>query len=231
MMPRPILKTSSSECFPPSSSALPFRLMHSPHVHFPPTPTLTTTQMTHSPFAYDRAPIVVSPNKCALPERGERMYMPSPLSPSGSSPTEPKGSYFHPRAFEACQLEALDQSPTQTKPPLRIPCLPDLTFSSSSESDDSDGCASPLNHSPINCISPDHTRDTLCILSPLSLHAPSQKEIDIALSFLPHPPSPVKDRRKPRKKGTGRALTLQARNESFQSTTNDLSLDGCLGGF
>lgn len=222
-MPRPILKASSSDCFPPSSSALPFKSPHSPHVHFPPTPTLTSTQMTHSPFAYDRAPIVVSPNKCALPKRGGRMYMPPQASPLGVSPTEPMGSYFHPRAFEACEPEALDPS-VPTKPPLRIP---ELTFSSSSESDDSDSCASPLNTSPIHYISLNHPPDTPCIL----LHTPSQEEIDIALSFLPHPPSPVKDRRKPKRKGTGRPrMNLQTRDESFQ-TSNELSLDGCLGGF
>lgn len=46
--------------------------LDSPHVHFPPTPTLTRTEMTHSRLSYDRKPISVSPNLCALPGRGER---------------------------------------------------------------------------------------------------------------------------------------------------------------
>jgi hypothetical protein len=225
MTPRPILKThSSSECFPSPSTALPFKLLHSPHVHFPPTPTLTTTQTTHSPFAYDRAPIIVSPNACAIPERGGRQYVsPSSRSLKGSSPTEPKGSYFHPRAFEVCEPEALSETAAPSKPPLRIP---ELTFSSSSESDDSDTCASPPNCSPIHHISFNYPRDTPCPI----LHAPSQDEIDIALSFLPYPPSPIKERRRPMRKETGRRNMFQARAKSFQST-DELSLDGCLGGF
>jgi len=100
MSPRPILKTHGTDGgFPSPTSALPFRAPHSPHVHFPPTPTLTDTQNTHSPFVYDRAPIVVSPNRCALPERGGRVY--SPFTVGGLASPDPKGSYFHPRAYEA----------------------------------------------------------------------------------------------------------------------------------
>ncbi|KAJ6601113.1 hypothetical protein DFH09DRAFT_831053, partial [Mycena vulgaris] len=101
---------------PSSSNPLPFAacssrvLFYDPHVHFPSTPSLTLIADTHSPGTYDRAPIVVSPNSCALPKRGDRVYPAPPL----------KGSYFHPRAFEACEAEPV--------PPL----LPDL----SSETDE-----------------------------------------------------------------------------------------------
>ncbi|KAJ7696722.1 hypothetical protein B0H17DRAFT_874445, partial [Mycena rosella] len=111
------------------SNPLPFaacssRVMFStPHVHFPSTPGLTLTADTHSPGTYDRAPIAVSPNSCALPERGDRVY-PTPSSPL-------KGSYFHPRAFEACETEPV--------PPL----LPDL----SSETDEWEECLSPPQQS------------------------------------------------------------------------------------
>lgn len=93
MAPRPILKSqphlspfpftddnSTSAEFPTptcSNNPLPFAYSRippfdSPHVHFPPTPILTRIEMTHSPFSYDRKPILVSPNACALPDRGER---------------------------------------------------------------------------------------------------------------------------------------------------------------
>ena len=41
----------------------------SPHVHFPPTPALTSIYVAHSPQTYDRTPIVISPNRCAFPKR------------------------------------------------------------------------------------------------------------------------------------------------------------------
>ncbi|KAI6002209.1 hypothetical protein F5J12DRAFT_841496 [Pisolithus orientalis] len=41
-----------------------------PAVHFPPSPSLTRVYAAHPSTAYDRSPIVVSPNACALPERG-----------------------------------------------------------------------------------------------------------------------------------------------------------------
>ncbi|KIY70058.1 hypothetical protein CYLTODRAFT_452082 [Cylindrobasidium torrendii FP15055 ss-10] len=56
--PRPILKRAKSN--------------HTPHaVHFPSSPLLTKTFDAPS---YDRTPIVVVPNSCALPERGGRCY-------------------------------------------------------------------------------------------------------------------------------------------------------------
>lgn len=106
MPPRPILKPtldpslfSHPACYPSPLSALPYRppsrcastssgtRSPSPHVHFPPTPTLASTLgTTHSPSVYDRAPIVVIPNSCALPARGERVYHTLPSSPSSSLP-------------------------------------------------------------------------------------------------------------------------------------------------
>ncbi|PFH48106.1 hypothetical protein AMATHDRAFT_107406, partial [Amanita thiersii Skay4041] len=107
MAPRPILKTQIPDAYQPLTSPLPFsacshsQLLYqsSPHVHFPPTPTLTRTVTTHSSSAYDRAPIVVLPNECALPERGGRVYDVSDFD----CDTGEEDSYFHPRAFEACE--------------------------------------------------------------------------------------------------------------------------------
>ncbi|CAL1694702.1 unnamed protein product [Somion occarium] len=117
--PRPILKRDSS-FYKQISIPLPFAAcgsIFSPHVHFPPTPGLSETHPAHSPQTYDRAPIVVSPNACLLPERHDRrVYSPTieveierpqrgrPRSRT-SKHASVKGSYFHPRAYEACEPE------------------------------------------------------------------------------------------------------------------------------
>ncbi|KAI0281087.1 hypothetical protein BC826DRAFT_1072213 [Russula brevipes] len=74
---RPYLKHSSDLDSPaPTNSPLPFALCSSAlRVHFPPTPGLCQTHLTHSSAIYDRHPIVVSPNACVLPERNERTYL------------------------------------------------------------------------------------------------------------------------------------------------------------
>lgn len=93
MTPRPILKNFPSppganlqsyeehalniDSYMSNNGALPFASSHipalnSPHVHFPPTPSLIQLGMTHSSRSYDRKPIDVQPNSLALPERGER---------------------------------------------------------------------------------------------------------------------------------------------------------------
>ncbi|GJE97824.1 hypothetical protein PsYK624_140460 [Phanerochaete sordida] len=137
--PRPILKASRIKhlTLPP----LPFAActgnpLQSPHVHFPPTPCLVqSTHPAHSPRTYDRKPIVVSPNACDLPERAERrLPLRSPpadfelerpsrsrsrsRSPPDAGAREPVlGSYFHPRAFEACTTEppAQDAAPAAVR--------------------------------------------------------------------------------------------------------------------
>lgn len=103
MLPRPILKQCPQRqdafSFSAHSTAPPPR-----RVHFPPTPTLTSTYTTHSSATYDRSPVSISPNQCALPGRHEREFVGS--DDSRSYPTaEIKGSYFHPRAYEACTPE------------------------------------------------------------------------------------------------------------------------------
>lgn len=167
--PRPILKSL------PEYSPLPFSSypLHSPHVHFPPTPSLTSTSFTHPSTVYDRAPIVVSENVCALPERGGRCYTPQPRNkrssrrsrthsytdsvdgPSNAQAPEPKGSYFHPRAFEACEPE---RSVSTHDHYHSYYALPDLTSSSdsssssssssSSDSDSDSSCGSFTSSSP-----------------------------------------------------------------------------------
>ncbi|KAJ7146415.1 hypothetical protein C8R44DRAFT_898292 [Mycena epipterygia] len=208
MPPRPILKAlPEPDLSKPESSIsnpLPFaacssRVMFTPHVHFPSTPGLTFTGNTHSPGTYDRAPIAVSPNSCALPERNGRVYR--------SASVPPKGSYFHPRAFEACEAEAAEaaaEAESMSVPPL----LPDL----SSETDEWDECISPQPASP-----------------------EPRAEFDHALSFLPHPPALVPDKwRKAPATGARhherpRRRTAMERS-AFKEPSTDGS-DGCLGGF
>ncbi|KAL1662153.1 hypothetical protein GGG16DRAFT_115737 [Schizophyllum commune] len=141
--PRPILKASHSagppsahshlqpppeRAFPTSSSGPP---TPSRGVHFPPSPRLTRTFSAHPPSDYDRSPIIVAPNTCALPERFGRIYTGeedkatarSARSPRVESRSNGYGFPAHPQYGYA-------------------PCPP-LTPDASSESDDSDACASP----------------------------------------------------------------------------------------
>jgi len=113
--PRPILKVLPFFSTETASNPLPFSscstILDSPHVHFPPTPTLTSTQITHSPFTYDRAPIVVAPNLCALPERGGRQIIVGNINQGGLG-------YFHPHAkfqVDAVRVER-DSSETVSPP-------------------------------------------------------------------------------------------------------------------
>ena len=117
--PRPILKGLPSS-FVSSETAsnhdpLPFsscsNIVDSPHVHFPPTPTLTSTAITHSSFIYDRAPIVVTPNICALPERGGRKLI-------GSNSSNPGGlGYFHPHAKFQVNTVRVERDSVETVSP------------------------------------------------------------------------------------------------------------------
>jgi hypothetical protein len=176
-LPRPILKHSSQ--FPPDppddkslSLRLPTQCRNT--VHFPPSPSLTRTFSAHSSSAYDRSPIVVLPNICALPARGcpGRTYIPgctAPSSPNSSNLHSQKvalktgGKHMHPR--RALGLGIVPESTpehatsTMTIPP---PLVPDL----SSESDESDGFASP----------PSELGASAAVTNPLAI-----------LPFTPHP--------------------------------------------
>ncbi|KAJ7153553.1 hypothetical protein C8R43DRAFT_450107 [Mycena crocata] len=146
--PHPILKRSASQ-------AAEAEARH-PSVHFPPSPRLTRTFSAHSPSSYDRSPIVVSPNSCALPARGcpGRTYYPG--SGSSAPKTHPAKTavargHLHPRALAAYaeddgrdydddededDVEA-ERTPTRTSPyiPLPVPPpIPNASFASFSSS-------------------------------------------------------------------------------------------------
>ena len=162
-LPRPILK-QSSQSHPNLSDDRPLSLRLSQQcrntVHFPPSPTLTRTFSAHSPSTYDRSPIVVLPNICALPARGcpGRTYIPgcSVPNPSGSPDSHSRinsgGKHIHPRralGFGIVQeATPVDLTATSEIPP---PLIPDV----SSESDESDGFTSPPSGSDPNATVPD----------------------------------------------------------------------------
>ncbi|KAF7307607.1 hypothetical protein MIND_00555900 [Mycena indigotica] len=242
---RPILKAlhiSTTTTAPPdadasklpiSSNPLPFAscssrmVMYSPHVHFPTQPC-TLTGATHSPGTYDRAPISVSPNSCALPERGGRVYrssIPLPL------PT-PKGSYFHPRAYEACEAPEQDREREfyfDCEEPDSL-AVPELGFFSSESSECyTDECASPDPGSPpVRASTVQFAAATYESSPPLR----SRHSREHVLSFLPHPhpsshpPTPGLDLKRPRrKKPRPRRPPLSFR------VSDDGDAHGCLDGF
>lgn len=146
--PRPILKRNPDSA--PSTSSTTSSLRPSNHerarthcaVHFPPSPTLTRTFAVHSAASYDRSPIVVGPNSCALPERGcpGRTYTlegGEDRRPARTGRPEHTGRHLHPRSLgRQNDISIGDELPSNMPPPL----VPDL---SSSESDESDGVLSP----------------------------------------------------------------------------------------
>ncbi|OCH95709.1 hypothetical protein OBBRIDRAFT_498768 [Obba rivulosa] len=144
--PRPILKRESP-LIEPTLIALPFAAcptILSPHVHFPPTPRISSQHPAHSPRTYDRAPIVVSPNVCQLPQRGARTLYSPPThfevekrGRSRSRGPDVKGSYFHPRAYEACKPEPLGDAPPSLDTSMPMPPSLVQDLSPSDESDES----------------------------------------------------------------------------------------------
>jgi len=94
--PRSILKRPAA--LPLSPTALPFHAsfsvmvspsIKSPHVQFINTPALVSTYSSEN---YDRAPIKVSPNPLAIPERGSRYYSPTIDHFKLSAPPKPKAA-------------------------------------------------------------------------------------------------------------------------------------------
>ncbi|KAI0948194.1 hypothetical protein AcW1_009774 [Taiwanofungus camphoratus] len=242
--PRSILKRPSTQPEPerPSPRDEPTQLLAidpgvlQPLVRFPPHASLTRTFSAHSPAQYDRSPIVVQPNRCALPERGSRTYTLDDagddndndsecprmrLRASGSRrPRSPPGAgrHLHPRAalatdglplcFEDDRADDDDEDPTPQATPLAHhhplpPLVPDL----SSESDESDGFASPPGEPALHPhprawrdAPGAYTRTGLSMSMPMPRCKGDVSALDAAqpapprgdaLSFLPHPHSPT----------------------------------------
>ncbi|KAH8119811.1 hypothetical protein DFH11DRAFT_9059 [Phellopilus nigrolimitatus] len=243
MSPRSILKHSSASFMHPNAPSLDTALPYpppSPQVHFPPTPSLAQTYPTHSVSAYDRAPIVVAPNDCALPERGcpGRTYAANRNPRSGDS----SGKHPHPRATEESATGRIPPHASGSSPVVISnrgppPLVPDV---SSSESDESDGIVSPPpEYSSAGAAAAGKPYPYACAHA-VSIASPSQEQLDKALAFLPYAPTspPSKDaqkRDKERKRRTGGASrdskTLRFKSEDASRSFAASSLDGCLGGF
>lgn len=210
MSPKPILKRSVS-----NNHEQPLKTIHhhthrhlnrNHGVHFPPPPSLTCTFSAYSSVAYDRSPIVVSPNNCALPERGcpGRTYT---LEESAAQQPSRGISYardFHPRALA---FASRSSSPRSTRTPIDAavnerssyyPSLPQLIPDLSSESDESDGFSS----TPSASTAPYSTFGIHGLAGhPSKYNADSYSGLEVdkytpcvddsnALAFLPYPPSP-----------------------------------------
>lgn len=236
--PRSILKRSSRR--------------HNNAVHFPSSPILTRIFPADSPSSYDRTPIVVEANACALPARGcpGRTYnlvddQPSPrtISECGRQSAALPGKHLHPRAVAfafaggAClgvlpaggiggprgssaghDVET-DRSAVGGTKGTVPPLIPDV---SSSESEESDGLASPpLEHLyfpatslsrmrsrpssiPTAIPSKRHDRSAVAHFLPTSPSTPTE------LSFLPHPPSPSEGCKSRRRRDKPRSAHTQA---------------------
>ena len=208
--PRPILKRVSS----PFNSS-----MRSARVHFPPSPCLSTFQFTHSPQLYDRSPLIVQPNACALPGRGERVY----LAEDHDSATQDdiiRDSIplrdGHPPPERPCEAStyphSVDYSSSSTQP----------------ESDESDGSLStPPDPSNLSAA-------PLIMTHPPDLLGPSlsrrRSDSDV-IAFLPHPPSPPKSKRPKRSlKRTYSDKPLFGCTFGGDSFSTP-AFEGCLGGF
>ena len=149
---RPILKRSSQSCpdNPINDNLPPLRIpTQCPNtVPLSTLPILARTFSAYSSSTYDRSPIVVLPNICALPARGcpDRTYLPGctvPASPSTSpdsnvykSALKAKGTHIHPRRALPFGLVP-EPAPDCATHPLAVP--QPLVSDVSSESDESDG--------------------------------------------------------------------------------------------
>jgi len=202
--PRPILKRQQTS---PNYG----RAIGSLHaVHFPPSPSLTRTYSAYPPSAYDRSPIVVAPNTCALPERGcpGRTYTLDGEPPVRSSPPSKRsqhGIHIHPRAVfnnqspvSPSRLNGIDEC--SQRAPRGSSVKPPLTPDLSSESDESDGFPSPpgpcnTSLKPAPSISWSHALGdpSVYLMTPSYDHygySNNNPNVHSTLSFLPYYPSP-----------------------------------------
>ena len=230
---RPCLKHHTDPDPPaPLNTPFPFALSASvlgPRVHFPPAPGLCQTHLTHSASIYDRAPIVVVPNDCALPARNERTYTPSSECPkkrrsaqAAAAAAAAHGAVLHPHASFAesakAQAAAGNISAASISPANPVDRVPPLVADlSSSESDESDVSSTPPVPSRFPCMG--HP--------PIAIIDGNGDATATALSFLPH----ANEREKPRKERSSRSRPHGNPRSVRKSEFAVPELDGCLGGF
>ncbi|KAF4611417.1 hypothetical protein D9613_003839 [Agrocybe pediades] len=212
MSPRPILKRSVSTA---DKQQRHHHTSSSHGVHFPPSPALTRTFTVHSSSTYDRSPIVVSPNTCALPERGcpGRTYeLDEQVQPRQRGIRCARD--YHPRALSFASRPAASSVPT-TVPPL----VPDL----SSESEESDGfsclpsdlIAAPTATFGVHGLAGGSKSLTIDVHGSNGIingHGYIPCDEDPALAFLPYPSSPS-----PMSSSLSKAYTAATPNAMFYS--------------
>ncbi|KAG2005904.1 hypothetical protein CC2G_002270 [Coprinopsis cinerea AmutBmut pab1-1] len=185
MTPRSILKRSSERQRPTTQHA----------VHFPPTPALCSTYSAYSASAYDRTPIQVTKNICALPERNGRTYFCD--ESSTSSRRTPRS-----RDDRRAGLPQL---------------IPDVSSSSSDESD-------AFHHSPSTYghPTPQYSYGANGLPMKYEYDEYSQCNDSAALAFLPYPPSPpAHDRSRGRRKHDNLVDSPRIRESNSSSSSTD----------
>lgn len=267
MSPRPILKPRLElPTEEPLVEPFPFAtcpsLLLTRHVHFPPTPTLTSTFTTHSSSAYDRTPVVVAPNTCALPGRHERELFidnntsgyerresesSSDTAYSQTRKSAPKGSYFHPRAYEACAPEPCpsplwsspDSDSSSSDSPISTPTDDELDVASHRSMS---MLYAPTN--PASCTSPPSRHNMNApMIPPNSYLSPEGPTSSYSNYHHPQSSPSTKERKagkrssnennQPRNpKGSRKEAVFKLDHQQRSSFTfPSLDFEGCLGGF
>jgi hypothetical protein len=223
---------------------------------------MTQTEITHSSFTYDRKPIDVLPNTCALPERGERAMDSLPdgdsdlelWAPGHRKRNAAKSGYFHPRACEAIEYEAVESSlPEQ---PSSLLFARDSSYLSSPfrKQNDAlnDGHARTLSHfRPIPTIGTLDASDAAgdpAIASNFHLNGAMDAcqfiqhipHMDLSLPFIPAKPTSLRNRTQQvnkkecasssKKRSTTHSRTIGNTSNHFERTRSVVSSAGC-GGF
>ncbi|KAF9221701.1 hypothetical protein BS17DRAFT_819214 [Gyrodon lividus] len=244
--PRPILKRQqASPTYVHAMSKSSDRL-HA--VHFPPSPTLTRTYVAYSSLAYDRSPIAVAPNVCALPERGcpGRTYtLNEDKHPRSSSPPTRRSHYngihLHPRVVSnhavsnsPPRMTGVEDDPLSTPTRTSLLLLPPLIPDLSSESDESDGFVNPpssISNSslmPAPSIPRPRVRGDGMIYTGVACPEQGYPNNSLNASFLPYSPSPddAHKARRRRQRDRSRERDRHRENKYASYTTDEGSSDG-----
>ncbi|KAF8320260.1 hypothetical protein DL93DRAFT_1817896 [Clavulina sp. PMI_390] len=184
------------------------------YVHFPPSPILTSTHVVDPPRLYDRSPIVVAPNTCAMPQRGcpGRTYATIDGVGRGVRSTA-----------NALALSSSSLSLSHPSGP-QFPLLIHDEHGSGSSSDDSDAVASFADETLLQCnplCLPGHHVSGCCAVS---ANRPSEPD---NTQFLPYPPMPPRVSKFPSKKRS--SMTPPSASTPPAAVAWDTS--SCLEGF
>lgn len=246
-MPRSILK-----CSPTPVGGGPTAAHHHPHpsVRFPSSPKLSTVHFTHCPSSYDRTPIVVSQNSCAMPERGcrtveQQQYQQytwgRSVHPSVFNSFRPSDELFMDPGLLPPGLSSDDGSSEESDgiaspPPEAIQASSDASHCRAYVPSQSHLHTDPLSHPPIPQYHHQFSGPNVNDATNSATNA-----TDYSLSFLPHPPAiSTCSSKKPRDKSNGGSakhhhreprLATTATTSAFTSSWGQSEESSCLGGF